>query len=709
MSENFIKMNYNSNQNNDWMVSVDGKYSQIIKDYLLADGIPEAGVDQIMFNAAKTLGYCPNPHIDTKCQKTGIVIGKVQSGKTSNFISLASLAFDNGYDIVIVFGGTKKILVKQNRERIKEYFEKDDSVIVLDTTDYRNELNEQRIKHFTTRMHKKVIIVALKSTNQINFIADNMFNKTSLSNEPILIIDDEGDEASLNTLVKKGKKSATYKSIETLKNRINRHCFVSVTATPQANLLISTLDVLSPDFGILVDPGKGYCGLNVFHSDDTYIKEIKATEESLLDEGIPNSFIKAITMFFVACAINNHRGRPQKKISMLIHPSQLKVDHKKVYDKVESLIGDWRQLTENRSDIAYIDLKRKLILAYNEYKKTIDDLVDFDDLEPLICDAIDGCGYHLINGDRVVNNADDFYDYNIYIGGAMLGRGLTIKGLTITYIIRTAKGTSAVDTVQQRARWFGYKMKYLDLCRIFAVEKIIKEFQSIRDHEEDLWETVREANMQGTEFKEMARVFMLSDNLRMTRTSVAQTENFSFQFWNKQRSFLRDNDYIKSNDMVLDSFKKSHVIVEERYGTGFPYRMAKGVPFNEVKTNLLDKFIFPNDSKFNKSTIDKLSIILKRKNMEPIVDVIWMRDGSTSKHPISNNHIPNYLVGRRPANTSFPVRYKGDQYQFVKENVMQLQIHNIEDTNTGVKSPALVLYIPKTVVEKLTNLVIGKS
>lgn len=84
------------------------------------------------------------------------------------------------------------------------------------------------------------------------------------------------------------------------------------------------------------------------------------------------------------------------------------------------------------------------------------------------------CGRHKVNGDSVPKGADEIYDYNIYVGGTMLGRGLTLKGLAITYIIRTAKGVSTVDTVQQRARWFGYKMKYLDLCRIFAVGKLLE-------------------------------------------------------------------------------------------------------------------------------------------------------------------------------------------------------------------------------------------
>lgn len=708
MTEDLVTMNYNRVNDKTWMVNIDGKYSDVIREYLINDGIPEDGVDQILQNAAKTLGYCPNPEKDDICQRTGIVIGKVQSGKTSNFISLTALAFDNGYDIVVVLGGTKKPLVKQNRERIVEYFGDNNDVVVLDTTDYRDQLNEKSIKQFTQIMGKKIIVVALKNTTQIDFIANNMFTNSSLAEEPVLIIDDEGDEASLNTLVNKNKKSSTYESIEKLKQKINRHCFVSVTATPQANLLINTLDVLSPDFGILVDPGKGYCGLNVFHSSGKYIKEISAKEESLLDEGMPDSFVLAISMFFVACAINKYRDTSQKKLSMLVHPSQLKADHKKVYDKVNDLIENWRSLSENKNDIAYQDLIKILLSAYNEYAKTIKDIPPFNDLEGLIIEAIETCYLHIVNGDKVSSGADKFYDYNIYIGGAMLGRGLTLKGLVITYIIRTAKGISAADTVQQRARWFGYKTKYLDLCRVFAVEKIIKEFQAIRDHEEDLWDTVRETNLQGTRFKDMARVFMLSDNLRMTRTNVAKTENYAFSLWNMQRDFLTDQQFINSNNEILKLFRRSHkdLITTERHGNGAPYVIIRNIEFSLVKSEILDNFIFPNNCKLNNGVINKLSTILKGKELSPKIDVIWMRDGKHSHYDINNGHIDNYMVGRRPKELNIPAIYKGDRYEFCRDGVMQLQIHIIEDNITGIVSPMLALHIPTEIIEKLTNLVI---
>lgn len=704
-----IEMNYYTSDIETWAVDLDGRYMSAVQNYLEADGIPTEGVTKIVANAAQTLSYCPDPEGTGRCQKTGIVIGKVQSGKTSNFISIIALAFDNNYDIVIVLGGTKKPLVKQNRDRIKEYFAATKDILVLDTTDFKDQLTAQKMHQFC-KMNKKVVIVALKSPAQINYISDSIFSDPTLAEKPVLIIDDEGDEASLNALVKKGKKSSTYKSIECLKTRLERHCFLSITATPQANLLIDTLDVLSPDFGVLVDPGKGYCGLDVYHSDNTYTKIIPDSETSLLDDGIPKSFVDAISMFFVACAIYKNRGmKPGDKLSMLVHPSQLKADHEKVFKKVECLIIDWCQKSENKRDIAYSPLKRILVAAYMEYEKAgVEGLLPFDVLEDDIIQAMNVCGLHKVNGDSVPKGADEIYDYNIYVGGTMLGRGLTLKGLAITYIIRTAKGVSTVDTVQQRARWFGYKMKYLDLCRIFAVEKIVKEFREIRDHEEDLWETVRQANCQGTNFKNMARIFALSDDLKMTRSSVAKTESYTFKFWNKQREFQNIQEYIDSNKAVLAAVRtecESQILIRQ-FGGGAPFAIIPNVEFDYVKSHIFDKFCFAAGEKFNKSVIDKLAVLLKRKGIQPKVDIIWMRDGTFSKHPIDCGHIPNYSVGRRPQSLSEPAIYLGDDYQFVSEDTMQLQIHEIQDKITGIDSPTLAFYIPKKVIEKLTNLVI---
>lgn len=713
MEENIIEMKYINKNPNSWDIELDGFYSEHIKKFLLLSGIPDDGISTIYSNAAKTLSYCPNPKNTSIQQKTGIVIGKVQSGKTSNFISLISLAFDNGYDIAIVLGGTKKPLLKQNSDRIKEYFhDVKDNVFVLNSNENADHLNEENIRGFLRR-EKKVIVVGLKSVKQISSIM-HIFKNNTLNERPVLIIDDEGDEYSLNTKVKQKKESSTYSAILDLKNTLQRHCYVSVTATPQANLLISKIDELSPDFGVLVPPGNGYCGLDVFHSDDKYTITIPENEEPLIEVGIPASLKKSLAMFFVACAIQSHRTHRKDKLSMLIHISQFKKDHELEYKKVQELIKEWVLKTSDKKDISYTSVCEIMKDAHSEYAKgNIRDFPTFDDIEDEIIFAINNSHVHKINGDNTLNGEDDFYEYNIYVGGTMLGRGLTIKGLCVTYITRTAKNASNVDTVQQRARWFGYKTKYLDLCRIFAVSKILNEFRDIRDHEEDLWQTIEMTNSQGIDFKNMPRIFSLSDNLKPTRSSVAEVESYTFYSWNKQRIFQDDEAYAKSNTNILNQFRDKNKLKLEiiKQQSGAPFVILKDVNYFSLYDEILGKIIFPETSKLNRSILLKLYQLLENKGLSPNIDVIWMRDGKTSKHPINRETktISNYFVGRNPTDLSKPANYEGDDAHFIRSNTMQLQIHMIEDKETGFISPTLAIYLSNEIISKLTGLVVQKE
>lgn len=703
-------LNYLDTDNNpSWEIKTDGRYATAIYNYLIEDGIPDEGASKIIQNAAKVLGYCPNSKTSEPVSSTGIVIGKVQSGKTSNFIALTALAFDNGYDHIVVLGGTTNILVEQNGSRISEYFESTPEVVVWNTTQHQEYLNTATIKSQIAQ-GKKVIIVALKKRKRIDSLREDIFEGSLFEDQCTLIIDDEGDEASLNTLIKKGKKSATYQAIEDLKKTLKRHSFISVTATPQANLLIDSIDILSPEFGVLVDPGNGYCGLDVFHAPGSkYIIEIPEDEESLLD-GIPTSFVDALAMYFVGCGIFTLRGKkPEDKFSMLVHPSALKMDHSSAKEKAESIICRWQLLAKNKNDIAYNSLKKKLKKQYDEYiRTTVPDAPDFAYVEENALKAILACHVHLVNGDSVPKDADKFFDYNIYVGGTMLGRGLTLKGLAITYIIRTPKGKANVDTTAQRARWFGYKKKYIDLCRVFAVKKIAKEFRSIREHENDLWETVKEADLQGTNFKDITRIFLLDDGMRMTRSNVAETTQFIFKPWILQKHLWMDSDYINSNYSILNSFRKKHEqsIKIHRISGGAPYAVLKDLPFENVVEELTDKFEFPRSSSLNSEIIRKLLILLKEKQIEPVVDVIWMRDGTKSVHEVCDGEVDNYMVGKRPKGEDKPIIYRGDYNEFEREGALQIQIHDIQDRSTQVSSPALALHIPKDYLEKLTNLVL---
>ena len=167
MESKFLTMVHNDPSSDTRQIKIDGVYANSIRLALSQEGIPEEGIEKIFQNASEILQYCANPVKIKEQRNTGIIIGKVQSGKTSNFISLASLAFDNNYRLVIILGGTKKALVKQNTQRLERYFKsKEDEIFILNSSEYKDQLTESNIIQFLNS-EKKIILVLLKHPNEI--------------------------------------------------------------------------------------------------------------------------------------------------------------------------------------------------------------------------------------------------------------------------------------------------------------------------------------------------------------------------------------------------------------------------------------------------------------------------------------------------------------------------------------------------------------
>ena len=463
MADNLISVRAMEAESTTWSILVDGFFKRKAEEQMLSDDMSQDAVDTIFSNAVRILSNCPNPAVDKTVSKTGIVIGKVQSGKTSNFISVLALAFDNGYDIAVVLGGNTLDLLKQNASRIESAFKVDSEYLtVLKTNDNKSLINSARIKEFAEN-ERKVIIVGLKHHKHISKIAD-IFDNEYLAGKTVLVIDDEGDQATLNTKAYLSSMSSTYESVLNLKNKLKSHCFLSITATPQANIFIQTFDKLSPDFGELVYPGEGYCGLQEFHGEDSdkHVYEIPADEDNLLDGiGVPKSVYQAMAMFFVGNAIRRSRGDIGNH-AMLIHPSQKKYDHQIVVNKIQGILDDWKSKAKTklagRNDISYSTLRKHLIKAYEDFTNDGVVCVSFEDLELTILDIIKKCSPVLIcNSDENASENAKLYKTNIFVGGNLVERGITIKGLAVTYITRRAKGKTNVDNTEQRARWFGYK------------------------------------------------------------------------------------------------------------------------------------------------------------------------------------------------------------------------------------------------------------
>ena len=708
------------NNNNDiWNIKSDGYYCKKVIAQMVEDGMPEDATDNIVENGVRILGQCPNPNIKGKEFKTGIIIGKVQSGKTSNFISTLALAFDNGYKIAVVLGGNKLNLTQQNTDRIISAFNVDaNKLVVLDTKANSSLINADSIKQFVSR-GKQVIIVGLKHPSHINNIK-SIFENTVLSVYPTIVVDDEGDQATLNTKSYKKKMSSTYAAVLELLNCINKSCFLSITATPQANILIDTCDMLSPDFGELVYPGYAYCGLEEFHgvNQDKYCKVIKEDEVPLIgDEGTPASLYYALADFFVGGAIRRYRG-DNKNHAMLIHPSARVTEQKIVAKKVDNILKQWKTQASIKlggiEDVSCKTLRQQLVDSYNRFKKDGVQVPDFVQLEKYCLDMIVDCSEVLqCNSDENASENAKFWSTNIFVGGNMVERGITIKGLAVTYITRRAKGTSNVDNTEQRARWFGYKKDFLDVCRIWMPERIKEDFSKILEHDDDLWSTIETNQNRGIPFKDIPRVFKLNDNLlRLTRTNVARTRSLSVSEWTAQKKFAIDKQVAINNTSIIEDYRKElHADYEcLQYSSLNKNTIYKDVLYDDLYDKVLSKMCYYQDEKTNDQFFSMIKFLFEKLGIKnSTVDIMWMRDGVGQERAINpDNDIIQIFQGRYK-NQNSKNYYPGDRaMSTMRKDKMQLQIHYVKPSNRediDYYCPAFALYVPIDLANKLSQFV----
>lgn len=725
-------------------ISYDDKFGEIITDGYFAtavakemmrsdDSMTDDIVNNVFANASSILNECPNPKGTSEFKKTGIVIGKVQSGKTSNFIALLALAFDNGYNIGVVIGGNTTELLTQNVNRIKSSFNVPvDKLVVLHSKDNHNKITPDSIRGFIEN-GQKVLIVTLKSpqvkTKKHMSRVSELFDDPVMARENTIIIDDEGDQATLNSKAYSkdiaNQLAQTYKVAIDIKEKIKRHCFISITATPQANILIKTTDVLSPDFGKLIKPGRGYCGLSVFHGEeqDKYVKVIPDEEDSLLDSdgGVPTSFYDALSSFYVSNAIRKSRG-DMKVHSMLIHPSQKKFDHAKVEEKVNKIVKQWKAFAKNGTkDLGYINaLKPKLLKAYKMYEDDGVGMRKFEDIECQILECIRKSSNALVfNSDQINARSDaELFNTRIYIGGNILDRGITIKGLAITYIIRRAKGYSTVDNTEQRARWFGYKnvpgfSDYIDICRVWATDAIKKDFATINESDEDMWSSIERNLSRGKKFKELPRYFVLQDDvshkLKLTRSQVARTKELYWSEWKTQTYYVDNKVMAEYNTNLLETFKKTHPnnnVIRDFKGDN-QHLFIYDVKLSDFLENVLDKFKFLDGEMNYAGYLNKLDELIEKKNLDELIDLVWVRVNTNEKRKIlEDGSIQQFFRGRdMKPNENGEYNYLGDRHTCdERPNKIQIQIHYIKASNKpeiDFYSPSLCIYVPNDYIDNV--------
>ena len=680
-----------------WGPSIDGEEIRRLRSRY-EDRVSDDEWDDVVETAASILGRCPTP-TDNNRRVTGLALGKVQSGKTLSYTSLIALGIDNGYRVTVVLAGTKNPLLEQNYTRLYNDLE----ARRPNLTPFRNPI-PQDADVIRSVLHGggHALIVVLKHGRRLED-ARRVLATPELRGFPALIIDDEGDEASLNTQFRHARRSPIYRNILALRDALNVHAYVAYTATPQANLLISGIDGLSPDFGILVEPGQGYCGgATFFGSDrDRFVRTVplaEAEEEHVW--GIPNGLRQAISIFLVGGAIR-HLRESNAWHSMLIHNSNLRADHERLQTAIRNLVGLWRErLGLPDDDPATRELMDLMRVAYDDLCSTVHDPPTWEQVRRQLRDEIWLVEVWMVNSlplGRDPIGTPFRLKNNILVGGNMLGRGVTIEGLAVTYITRRAKNETNADTMEQRARWFGYKRDYLDVCRIFVTTQLRDDYTEILRHEDDFWEALRRNQRQRLSIREWPRMLSLDMNmgLKPTRSNVASYRRFRSGGWDIQNRLIEDEAVAERNlHNARAFFAQYETATLKRFGN-VEHLVVEDCSTEEVLSRLLANIEAEGTDWDSSYTSEYLARMLLA-GVLPSLDVVLMSGGETRERTKRRGRV-NPMQGRTPGrDSSDPAYYPGDEN--IHEGRVQLQVHVIRVRGEGLDHPvettALGLFVP---------------
>jgi hypothetical protein len=469
---------------------------------------------------------------------TGLLYGRVQSGKTVAMITFCAAAIDNGFRVVVVLTSDFLKLVEQTAERFTAL---DGPLIkTIKSDDWAEDLTHVK-KHIGKH---GVVFICTKNQQRLTSLVD-FLKSVEAAGYPSLVLDDEADQATLDTTVQarsSGRRNApTQASVihrktvqddegQSIRQTLRHHVFVQVTATPYALLLQNVDSDLRPSFTHLLEPGEGYTGGEAFfdarHVDQGIPPLVFVDEEesnaiegaSETDGHPPIGLQRAIAFFLVAAGAQNviEPASRNSGQNFLCHTSQRQMEHTRVAALIRNYLNQVSDDLETGNDET--ETMMRLHWGHGELRRTLQDTPSFDIIIERIKKRLPRRVVPVVNS---ASNADNFgRELNFIVGGNILGRGLTIDNLLVTYYIRRAK-ISQMDTVLQHARMFGYRQPIMSYTRVFLPESLGARFHFIHNAEHNL----RQQLVVNGDLAQIAVETMSS--LRATRLNVLDTRNLA--------------------------------------------------------------------------------------------------------------------------------------------------------------------------------------
>ena len=519
-------------------------------------------IDKLHSVTDSILGDIGNPNEIGSWDRRGMVVGDVQSGKTANYTGLICKATDAGYKLIIVLAGMTNDLRSQTQTRLDTEFlgfesevgrlQQNGSRIGVGLLPGHDQLIAQPLtfssKNGDFRKNRStniplggnpLLLVVKKNKAVLERILSWVEGQAVINPEtgeklvrdlPLLLLDDEADNASVNTKKQDEDPAAINRVIRRILKTFSQSSYVGYTATPFANIFILPDDKADPsvhgedlfprNFIYYINPPDHYVGAARVFGFPEDVEDLDVVDQSLplireaedaqpifpprhrkilpVDQ-LPDSLLQAVRAFILICAARAARGRRSVHNSMLIHVTRFNNVQSQVMDLVDTELTGIRRMLEFRTGPQAVALIAQMKKLWDEdfvpttaavREKTGDRMLtglDWEAVERRLLDAARKIEIRGINGDA--GGALD-YDQNkktglhvIAVGGDKLSRGLTLEDLSVSYYIRPARN---YDTLLQMGRWFGYRPGYLDLCRLYTTNELVEWYRHISVATEEL-------------------------------------------------------------------------------------------------------------------------------------------------------------------------------------------------------------------------------
>lgn len=472
-------------------------------------------------------------------QVSHLVLGKVQSGKTAHLLGTLAWTADTTVSAAVVFTGITGSLNDQTHIRLKSDLEAlpNSPVVVLLVptisqerlfTAFKNQLLElvrERVENGSTA--PLPVLVTMKNAARVNAVKaafESIATKYG-SDSIFLAIDDESDQASQNAKSRSRGTAATYDALQKIRKLEMRNIWLSYTATPQAVLLTDKFGNLRPDYVAIVPPRTGYFGISDAMKDSfsnqrvvvtdwrSSARQLTSAPQSLIDAIWRFLFVAWVRKRFPLAFYSEALGQVDanarlSSTQMLIHESSMKLDHSRMFRLVGDEVARLEQTVSKIVDGTCSDSQSEALFSIFDGVSTLLDeaganasrlLPEFRTVEgqSVFLELLRDTKIMVINSDGSSPTADeprpvDDDDYSqhdawILIGGDILGRGITIPQLTVSYFLRSSK-TPNFDTVLQQLRFCGYRQDYKSWLSVHAPQASFEDLKYMSIVDAVVWE-----------------------------------------------------------------------------------------------------------------------------------------------------------------------------------------------------------------------------